>query len=82
MKTVNVREVRNKFNDLVSKNEELLVLKRGVPIMKLSPVTKEDLMKYYLSKAQEEAKKIGLTEEEGLKIFDEIREELKDENSD
>ena len=82
MKTVNVREVRNKFNDLVSKNEELLVLKRGVPIMKLSPVTKEDLMKYYLSKAQEEAKKIGLTEEEGLKILDEIREELKDENSD
>ncbi|MFO7882141.1 MAG: toxin-antitoxin (TA) system antitoxin [Kosmotogaceae bacterium] len=82
MKTVNVREVRNKFNDLASKNEELLVLKRGVPIMKLSPVTKEDLMKYYLSKAQEEAKKIGLTEEEGLKILDEIREELKDENSD
>ncbi|MGC9384838.1 MAG: type II toxin-antitoxin system Phd/YefM family antitoxin [Kosmotogaceae bacterium] len=82
MKTVNVREVRNKFNDLASNNEELLVLKRGVPIMKLSPVTKEDLMKYYLSKAQEEAKKIGLTEEEGLKILDEIREELKDENSD
>ncbi|TYB85418.1 MAG: toxin-antitoxin (TA) system antitoxin [Kosmotoga sp.] len=81
MKTVNVRDVRNKFNDLASRNEELLVLKRGVPIMKLSPVTKEDLMKYYLTKAQEEAKKMGLTEKEGLEILDEIREELKNEDS-
>ena len=56
-----------------------MILRRGVPVMKISPVSKDDLMKYYLSKAQEEAKKIGLSEEEGLQVLDELRKEMKDE---
>ena len=79
MKTVNVRDVRNKFSEIVDGKEELLILRRGVPVMKISPVSKEDLMNYYLSKAQEEARKIGLSEEEGLEVLDEVRRELKDE---
>ena len=79
MKTVNVRDVRNRFSEIVDGKEELLILRRGVPVMKISPVSKEDLMKYYLSKAQEEARKIGLSEEEGLEVLDEVRREMKDE---
>lgn len=79
MKTVNVRDVRNRFSEIVDGKEELLILRRGVPVMKISPVSKEDLMNYYLSKAQEEARKIGLSEEEGLEVLDEVRRELKDE---
>ena len=79
MKTVNVRDVRNKFSEIVDGKEELLILRRGVPVMKISPVSKEDLMNYYLSKAQEEARKIGLSEEEGLEVLDEVRREMKDE---
>ena len=79
MKTVNVRDVRNRFSEIVDRNEELLILRRGVPVMKISPVSKEDLMKYYLSKAQEEAEKIGLSEKEGLQVLDELRKEMKDE---
>jgi len=79
VKTVNVRDVRNKFSEIVDGKEELLILRRGVPVMKISPVSKEDLMNYYLSKAQEEARKIGLSEEEGLEVLDEVRRELKDE---
>jgi len=33
-------------------------------------------MNYYLSKAQEEARKIGLSEEEGLEVLDEARREI------
>jgi antitoxin (DNA-binding transcriptional repressor) of toxin-antitoxin stability system len=79
VKTVNVRDVRNKFSEIVDGKEELLILRRGVPVMKISPVSKEDLMNYYLSKAQEEARKIGLSEEEGLEVLDEVRREMKDE---
>ncbi len=79
MKTVNVRDVRNRFSEIVDGKEELLILRRGVPVMKISPVSKEDLMNYYLSKAQEEARKIGLSEEEGLEVLDEVRREFKDE---
>ncbi|PNE23359.1 toxin-antitoxin (TA) system antitoxin [Mesotoga sp. Brook.08.YT.4.2.5.1] len=79
MKTVNVRDVRNRFSEIVDGKEELLILRRGVPVMKISPVSKEDLMNYYLSKAQEEARKIGLSEEEGLEVLDEVRREMKDE---
>jgi len=79
VKTVNVRDVRNRFSEIVDGKEELLILRRGVPVMKISPVSKEDLMNYYLSKAQEEARKIGLSEEEGLEVLDEVRRELKDE---
>ncbi|HRX66557.1 MULTISPECIES: toxin-antitoxin (TA) system antitoxin [unclassified Mesotoga] len=79
MKTVNVRDIRNRFSEIVDGNEELLILRRGVPVMKLSPVSKEDLMNYYLSKAQEEAEKIGLSEKEGLQVLDEVRKEMKDE---
>jgi len=79
VKTVNVRDVRNRFSEIVDGKEELLILRRGVPVMKISPVSKEDLMKYYLSKAQEEARKIGLSEEEGLEVLDEVRREMKDE---
>ena len=79
MKTVNVRDVRNRFSEIVDGKEELLILRRGVPVMKISPVSKEDLMDYYLSKAQEEARKIGLSEEEGLEVLDEVRREMKDE---
>ncbi len=46
MKTVNVRDVRNRFSEIVDGKEELLILRRGVPVMKISPVSKEDLMKY------------------------------------
>ncbi|WP_300980616.1 toxin-antitoxin (TA) system antitoxin [Mesotoga sp.] len=79
VKTVNVRDVRNRFSEIVDGKEELLILRRGVPVMKISPVSKEDLMNYYLSKAQEEARKIGLSEEEGLEVLDEVRREMKDE---
>jgi len=79
MKTVNVRDIRNRFSEIVDGKEELLILRRGVPVMKLSPVSKEDLMNYYLSKAQEEAEKIGLSEKEGLQVLDEVRKEMKDE---
>lgn len=82
MKSVNVRDIRNRFNEIASQNEEMLVLRRGVPIMKISPVSKEDLMKYYLKKAQEEAKKIGLTEDEGLRILEELRSDMFDEGRD
>jgi antitoxin (DNA-binding transcriptional repressor) of toxin-antitoxin stability system len=82
MKSVNVRDIRNRFNEIASQNEEMLVLRRGVPIMKISPVSKEDLMKYYLKKAQEEAKKIGLTEDEGLSILEELRSDMFDEGRD
>jgi Antitoxin of toxin-antitoxin stability system len=50
MKTVNVRDIRNRFSEIVDGKEELLILRRGVPVMKLSPVSKEDLMNYYLFK--------------------------------
>ena len=79
MKTVNVRDIRNRFSEIADGKEELLILRRGVPVMKISPVSKEDLMNYYLSKAQEEARKIGLSEEEGLEVLDEVRREMKDE---
>ncbi|RAM60391.1 Prevent-host-death family protein [Mesotoga sp. SC_3PWM13N19] len=79
MKTVNVRDVRNRFSEIVDGKEELLILRRGVPVMKISPISKEDLMNYYLSKAQEEARKIGLSEEEGFEVLDEVRREMKDE---
>jgi len=79
VKTVNVRDVRNRFSEIVDGKEELLILRRGVPVMKIAPVSKEDLMNYYLSKAQEEARKIGLSEEEGLEVLDEVRREMKDE---
>jgi antitoxin (DNA-binding transcriptional repressor) of toxin-antitoxin stability system len=79
MKTVNVRDIRNRFSEIVDGKEELLILRRGVPVMKISPVSKEDLMNYYLSKAQEEAEKIGLSEKEGLQVLDEVRKEMKDE---
>lgn len=82
MKSVNVRDIRNRFNEIASQNEEMLVLRRGVPIMKISPVSKEDLMKYYLKKAQEEAKKIGLTEDEGLRILEELRSDMFDDGRD
>jgi antitoxin (DNA-binding transcriptional repressor) of toxin-antitoxin stability system len=82
MKSVNVRDIRNRFNEIATQNEEMLVLRRGVPIMKISPVSKEDLMKYYLKKAQEEAKKIGLTEDEGLRILEELRSDMFDEGRD
>jgi len=79
VKTVNVRDIRNRFSEIADGKEELLILRRGVPVMKISPVSKEDLMNYYLSKAQEEARKIGLSEEEGLEVLDEVRREMKDE---
>jgi antitoxin (DNA-binding transcriptional repressor) of toxin-antitoxin stability system len=79
MKTVNVRDIRNRFSEIVDGKEELLILRRGVPVMKISPVSKEDLMNYYLSKAQEEAEKIGLSEKEGLQVLDEVRKAMKDE---
>ena len=82
MKSVNVRDIRNRFNEIARQNEEMLVLRRGVPIMKISPVSKEDLMKYYLKKAQEEAKKIGLTEDEGLRILEELRSDMFDDGRD
>ncbi len=82
MKTVNVRDIRNRFNEISNQSEEMLVLRRGVPILKICPVSKEDLMRYYLMKAQEEAKKIGLTEDEGLRILEEIRREMIDEGRD
>ena len=78
-KTVNVRDVRNRFSEIVDRNEELLILRRGVPVMKISPVSKEDLMRYYLSKAQEEEEKIGLSKKAGLQVLDELRKEMKDE---
>lgn len=81
MKTVNVREVRNNFSEIADRKEELLILRRGVPVMKLSPVSKEDLMKYYLFKAQAEAKKIGLSQEEGLEFLEKVRKEMVDEGS-
>jgi len=81
MKTVNVRDIRNRFSEIIESKEELLVLRHGIPIMKVSPLSKEDLMNYYLSKALEEARKIGLSEEEGLEVLDEVRKEMKDEGS-
>jgi len=81
MKVVNVRDVRNKFNEILKMNEEIIVLKRGVPVASIKPFTKKDLVKYYLEMAQEASKSAGLTEEEGLSILKEVREELENEDS-
>ncbi len=80
MKTVNVRDVRNRFNDVLKSKEDVVVLKRGIPVALIKPFSKKDLVKYYLEKAQEASKEIGLTEEKGLSILKEVREELKNED--
>ncbi len=81
MKTVTVRDVRNKFDDVLKNKEEVVILKRGVPVAVIKPFSKADLIKYYLEKAQEASKESGLTEEEGLSLLDDIKKELENENS-
>lgn len=80
MKTVNVRDVRNRFNDVLKSKDDIVVLKRGVPVALIKPFSKRDLVKYYLEKAQETSKEIGLSKEKGLSLLKEVREELKNEN--
>ncbi|MCL4408613.1 MAG: toxin-antitoxin (TA) system antitoxin [Thermotogae bacterium] len=80
MKTVTVRDIRNRFDDVLKEKEEVVILKRGVPVATMKPFDNVDLMKYYLERAQEASKEAGLTEEEGLSLLKEVREELRNEN--
>jgi len=48
MKTVNVRDVRNRFSDLeawVEEGEKVEICKRGKPIAWLVPIPKENVLK-------------------------------------
>jgi len=76
MKTVNLREVRNNFNKILEMNQEVIVESRGKPLAKIKPFTKADIVQYYLEKAQEASRELGITKEKGDKILEQVRKEL------
>jgi len=79
MKTVNLREVRNNFNKILEMNQEVIVESRGKPLAKIKPFTKADIVQYYLEKAQEASRELGITKEKGDKLLEQVRKELLDE---
>ncbi len=79
MKTVNLREVRNNFTKILEMNQEVIVESRGKPLAKIKPFTKADIVQYYLEKAQEASRELGITKEKGDKILEQVRKELLDE---
>ena len=79
MKTVNLREVRNNFNKILEMNQEVIVESRGKPLAKIKPFTKADIVQYYLEKAQEASRELGITKAKGDKILEQVRKELLDE---
>ena len=76
MKTVNLREVRNNFNKILEMNQEVIVESRGKPLAKIKPFTKADIVQYYLEKAQEASRELGITKEKGDKLLEQVRKEL------
>ena len=79
MKTVNLREVRNNFNKILEMNQEVIVESRGRPLAKIKPFSKADIVQYYLEKAQEASRELGITKEKGDKLLEQVRKELLDE---
>lgn len=79
MKTVNLREVRNNFNKILEMNQEVIVESRGKPLAKIKPFTKADIVQYYLEKAQEASRELGITKQKGDKLLEQVRKELLDE---
>jgi len=76
MKTVNLREVRNNFNKILEMNQEVIVESKGKPLAKIKPFTKADIVQYYLEKAQEASRELGITKEKGDKLLEQVRKEL------
>jgi len=76
MKSVNVRDIRNSFNEILDKKEEVIVLKRGKPVARIQPFSKADLVRYYLEKAQEVSAEMGIDEKKGKAILEQARKEL------
>jgi len=81
MKTVNLRDVRNNFTKILEMNQEVIVESRGKPLAKIKPFTKADIVQYYLEKAQEASRELGITKEKGDKLLEQVRKELIDESS-
>jgi len=79
MKTVNLRDVRNNFSKILEMNQEVIVESRGKPLAKIKPFTKADIVQYYLEKAQEASRELGITKEKGDKLLEQVRKELLDE---
>ena len=79
MKSVNVRDIRNSFNKILDKKEEVIVLKRGKPVARIQPFSKVDLVCYYLEKAREVSAEMGIDEKKGKAILEQARKELIDE---
>jgi len=80
MKTVNLRDVRNNFTKILEMNQEVIVESRGKPLAKIKPFTKADIVQYYLEKAQEASRELGITKEKGDKLLEQVRKELIDES--
>lgn len=79
MKSVNVRDIRNSFNKILDKKEEVIVLKRGKPVARIQPFSKADLVCYYLEKAREVSAEMGIDGKKGKAILEQARKELIDE---
>ncbi|BBJ29088.1 type II toxin-antitoxin system Phd/YefM family antitoxin [Athalassotoga saccharophila] len=79
MKEVNVRDVRNKFSQVIKNNEEIIVLRRNTPVALIKPISKKELLEYYIQKAQN-AVKGQISEDEVIKIVREIRQSARDNN--
>ncbi len=79
MKEVNVRDLRNKFSQVIKNNEEIIVLNRNTPVALIKPISKKELLEYYISKAQS-AVKGQISEDEVVKIIREIRQSAKNSN--
>ncbi len=73
MKTVNLREVRNNFTKILEMNQEVIVESRGKPLAKIKPFTKADLVQYYLERAQEASRELGITKEKGDKLLEQVK---------
>jgi len=79
MKTVNLREVRNNLRKILEMNQEVIVESRGKPLAKIKPFTKVDQVQYYLERAQEASRELGINQQKGEKLFKQVRKELLDE---
>lgn len=79
MKEVNVRDLRNRFSQVIKNNEEVIVLNRNTPVALIKPISKTELLEYYIGKAQS-AVKGQISEDEIVKIIREIRQSAKDSN--
>ena len=60
-------------------NQEVIVESRGKPLAKIKPFSKADIVQYYLEKAQEASRELGITKEKGDKLLEQVRKELLDE---